>query len=74
MTTETPDGQRERRLAEYDHTHDVNGHPIQIVGLQDGTMPGCDECGRSTTEEAPWGHALACSHYSPHPASIAAQV
>ncbi|MBO0920363.1 hypothetical protein J1G42_05935 [Cellulomonas sp. zg-ZUI222] len=69
--TETPDERRARQLAEYDHNHTPTGAPIARSGLQDATSVGCLTCGLTAAE--PWAHALTCPHYTPHPASIAAQ-
>lgn len=70
LAAETPDERRARHLAAYDDNHDREGLFIPLIGLQDGTTPGCPECG--LTASTPWAHSLACAMYSPHPNSIAA--
>lgn len=66
----TNDETRARHLAEYNDTHDPNGHPLQLSATQDA-LDTCEHCGR--TAPAGWNHALDCPLYEPHPASIVAQ-
>jgi hypothetical protein len=81
MTTETTDERRARQTDEYDHTHDVNGHPIQLSQTQDAEGDHCHDCKRSLytgnfdvlADTQPHNHAIGCSNYQPHPTSIAAQ-
>jgi len=81
MTTETHAERRVRQLAQHDDTHDTTGLPIQLTQTQDAEGDHCGDCGRSIyvghvdplQNTQPHNHALDCSSYEPHPASIAAQ-
>lgn len=61
-------------LDEFQHTHDVRGHPLQTAGFLDASEPACPDCGRHLGgPRHAWAHAIGCPAYSPHPQSIAAQ-
>jgi hypothetical protein len=59
---------------QYDHTHDTAGGFIALGITQDAAEPACLGCGRRIPRgERPHAHAIGCTHYAPHPDSIAAQ-
>jgi len=61
-------------ITEFNHTHDVKGHPLQTAGFLDGSEPPCADCGRHLGGlKHPYQHARSCPTYTPHPNSIAGQ-
>lgn len=66
--------------SDYEHTHTPQGTFLSLSQTQDAAGDHCLDCGRSVYQGTnpsqntqPHNHAMTCSRYAPHPASIAAQ-